>query len=215
MKQIETQGIYCLEPLKGSGEWYWGMDCTGGDLYEAEELFSDGHLAGQNRLLFVHYPDGEVIQPAIAEKGQYWGCPVYYNGKIALLLADFLQDQIKILQYDAGLEEITVLAELPRSVVKDCYNLMLKTSPLMLTRQGSDGKFQILWPEHREFEIGDRESFLCRRGERLYFSNWYEVPEYQKEIEEIIVRKMDTGETIKKIPGSLMDMPDGQIWILA
>ena len=43
MKRIETQGIYCIEPLDGSREWYWGMDYTGGDLYEAEELFRQGH----------------------------------------------------------------------------------------------------------------------------------------------------------------------------
>ena len=211
---METQGIYCLKPLKGSGEWYWGMDHTGGDLYEAEELFSDDHPVCQNRLIFVHYPDGEDVQPVTAKQGQYLGRPVYYNGKIVLLLADFPQKKIKILLYDAKPEELTVLTELPRSVVKDCCNLMLEISPLMLTRRGNDGKFQILWPEHMEFEIGDRESFLCRMGERLYFSNWYEEPECQEEIEEIIVRRLNTGELIKKIPGCFMDMPDGQIWVL-
>ena len=39
MKQIETQGITYLEPLKGSQHWYWGTDYISGDLYEAEELF--------------------------------------------------------------------------------------------------------------------------------------------------------------------------------
>lgn len=30
MKQIITNGITNLEPLRGSSEWYWGMDYTGG-----------------------------------------------------------------------------------------------------------------------------------------------------------------------------------------
>ena len=37
------QGISYIEPLEGSAEWYWGMDYTSGDLYEAEELFKDGN----------------------------------------------------------------------------------------------------------------------------------------------------------------------------
>ena len=40
------------------------MDYTGGDLYEAEELFQ----------LFVRYLDGKVIQPVAYEKGKNFGC---------------------------------------------------------------------------------------------------------------------------------------------
>ena len=57
MKRIVTHGIYFLEALRGSGSWYWGMDYTSGDLYEAEELFRDGHPVRQNRMVLVRYPD--------------------------------------------------------------------------------------------------------------------------------------------------------------
>lgn len=211
MKKIETQGIYYLEPLEGSGEWYWGMDYTSGDLYEAEELFNDGHPVSQNRLLFIHYPDGEVFQPVIAEKGQYLGRPISYQGKIMILMADFPLGKIQIMEYDHALEQISVLAEIPRSAVEDCYNLMLKRSPLMLARQGRGDKLQILWPERAVFEMAGNEAFLFREGERLYFSAWYDEPEYH---EEIVVRHMDTKEIVDRYPGSMMDMPDGQRWVL-
>ena len=89
MKQIETQGITYLEPLKGSQHWYWGTDYMSGDLYEAEELFRMGHPVSQNKLLFVHYPDGKVVQPVVAQKGQYFGRPICYHDRVAILMVDF------------------------------------------------------------------------------------------------------------------------------
>ena len=81
----------------------------------------------------------------------------------------------------------------------------------MLIRQGGDGQFQIIWPEKTEFSIGARESFLYRKGEKLYFSQWHEDPDYR---EEIIVREFPSGKVLKKIPGSQMTMPNGESWIL-
>lgn len=216
LKKIETQGITYLEPLHGSWEyrsreWYWGMDYTSGDLYEAEELFRQGHPVNQNKLLFVHYPDGKVFQPVIAKEGQYFGRPVYDQGKIVILLVDFPAGKIQILQFDGDSEQGGVLANLPLSITEDCYNLLLRESPLMLTRQAMDNTFEILWPETARFKIGDRESFAFRSGERLYFSAFCEEPEYR---EEVIVREMNTGKVLDRIDGSLMLMPDGQRWIL-
>lgn len=212
MKQIETQGITYLEPLAGSNEWYWGMDYTNGDLYEAEELFQMGHPVDRNKLLFVHYPDGRAVQPVIAQRGQYLGrCPICHNGRIAILMADFPAGRISVLQFDSSLEHVLEQTDIPLSAVKDCYNLMLKAAPLMVTRQGSEDTFQILWPENISFEIGARESFWFRSGDKLYFSDWSEEPEHR---EEIIVRKLETGEIIDRFPGSSMTMPDGQMWIL-
>lgn len=211
IKKIETQGITYIEPLDGSREWYWGTDYASGDLYEAEELFRQGHSVRPNKLLFIHYPDGKVIQPVVAEKGQYLGRPIYYHNKIIILTVDFPSGMIKIMQSDDALEQVTVLADVPLSTAEDCYNLMLKKSPLMLTRQGIDNKFQILWPESTAFNMEDTEAFLFRIDEKLYFSAWHEDPEYR---EEIVVRKMDTGEVINRIPGSIMVMPDGQMWVL-
>ena len=216
MKEVNTQGITYIEPLIGCNEWYWGMDYTHGDLYEAEELFRDGPPVSQNKLLFVHDPDGGVVQPVIAQKGQYLGRPVYHDGRIVILMVDFSAGQISVIQFDSSLEhiqarEVIERTDVPLSTVKDCYNLMLKTAPLMLTRQGSEDTFQILWPEQVSFEIGERESFWVRRGNKLYFSTWHEEPEYR---EEVIVRKLDTGEVIDRFPGSSVTLPDGRLWVL-
>ena len=211
MKEVNTQGITYIEPLVGCNEWYWGMDYTHGDLYEAEELFRDGHPVSQNKLLLVHDPDGRVVQPVIAQEGQYLGNPVYYDGRIAILMVDFPAGQIIVMQFDRALEHIIERRELPLSTVKDCYNLLLKTAPLMVTRQGSEDTFQIIWPEQVSFTIGERESFWVRSGDKLYFSTWCEEPEYR---EEIIVRKLETGEIIDRFPGSNITMPDGRLWVL-
>lgn len=211
IKEVNTQGITYIEPLTGCSEWYWGTDYIHGDLYEAEELFRDGHPISRNKLLFVHNPDGRVVQPVAAQDGQYLGNPTYYDGRIAILMVDFPAGQIVVMQFDRALEHMIERTELPLSAVKDCYNLMLETAPLMLTRRGNEDTFQILWPEQVSFAIDERESFWVRCGDKLYFSTWCDEPEYR---EEIIVRKLETGEIIDRFPGSNMTMPDGRLWVL-
>lgn len=211
MKTIQTQGITYIEPLADSEGWYWGSDYASGDLYEAEELFRQKAPVKRNRLVLIHYPDGKLIEPVQTSDGQYLGRPLFYSGKIMLLLVDFPADLIEILQYDDADGQTTMLVSLPLSNADDCYNLMLKGSPLMLTRQGTDNKFQILWPETVEFDLDSTESFYFREGGNLYFSTWHEDPEYW---EEVLVRDAGTGAIINRIHGSLMTMPDGQIWLL-
>ena len=214
MKRIVTHGIYFLEALRGSGSWYWGMDYTSGDLYEAEELFRDGHPVRQNRMALVRYPDGAVFEPVRAQPGQYLGRPVYHDGKIILLLADFPQAEFRILAWDARTDQIECVAVLPRSIAEDCYNLHLETGPLMLTRQ-ADGRFQILWPDRADFPIGDRESFDFCEGDRLYFAAWHEDPDRADEtVDEIVVRDRRTGAVLERTAGITMTMPDGQHWAL-
>lgn len=144
LRQIHTGGIYNLYLLEGSSQWYWGMDCTGGDLYEAEELFTDGHQVNRTRLIFIHQPDGKVVEPIPSKKGQYFGRPLLYENKIVLLVADFPEKQLLILSYDPEAEAISTLATLPRSITEDCYNLQLKLFPLMLVRQGQENTLEIL-----------------------------------------------------------------------
>ena len=102
------------------------------------------------------------------------------------------------------------IVTLPRAEVEDCYNLMPHTSPLMLTRQTGE-RFQVLWPEKADFPIHPAESFCFRDGERLYFSRWYEDPDYR---EEVVVRRMPDGAVLEQFRGSLNAMPDGQQWLL-
>ena len=211
MKRIITNGITNLEPLAGSSKWYWGSDYASGDLYEAEELFRSGHPIRKNRLVLVRCPEGTVYEPVCTKPGQYLGRPAYHNGQVVLLLVDFPKEEIRILSFDEAKKTIEPLAVLPLSVVADCYNLMLDTPPLMLTRSAHDNQFQILWPERRDFAIEDHEFFEFLEGNRMYTSVWYEDPDYR---EELLVRDYDTGELLERIPGSLRQMPNGQKWLL-
>lgn len=211
MKKIDTHGITNLEPLDGSCEWYWGTDYTHGDLYEAEELYRRHHSVSCNRLVFVHYPDGRVVEPIKIADGQYFGRPVSWDGNIQILMADFPKSQLCVFQYDDTANQVAQTVSLPLTEVEDCYNLLLRQSPLMLTRQANDGKFQIIWPEKVEFDIDETESFFDRKDGRLYFCRWYEEPDYR---EEIVVRKYPGGEILEVIPGAWREMPDGQVWIL-
>lgn len=211
MKRIVTNGITNLEPLTGSRDWYWGADYASGDLYEAEELFHSGRPIRSNRLVLVRCPEGTVYEPICAKPGQYLGRPVYHDGQVVLLLVDFPEGEIRILTFREADGTTEPLAVLPLSIVTDCYNLMLEASPLLLTRSAHDNKFQILWPERRDFAVEDHEYFAFLEGNKLYTSVWYEDPDYR---EEVLVRDYETGEVLERIPGNLCVMPDGQNWLL-
>lgn len=145
IKTINTKGITFLEKLEGTTKWYWGTDYIHGDLYEAEELFNNNHEIRSNILLFVSYPSGKVIEPIKSQNGQYFGRPIYYDNHIIILLVDFNNQLIKLEQYNEITSVTENITSIPLSEIKDCYNLLLHTSPLMLTRQGNEGYFEIIY----------------------------------------------------------------------
>ena len=210
IKQIKTGGIAYLQPLTGSHDWYWGTDYTSGDLYEAEDLYRDSHRISSNRLILVHYPDGRVEEPVRATEGQYFGIPAYDGQAPVLLLADFPAGEIRILRYDDESRTVTPIVVLPRSAVEDCYNLILHQHPLCLTREKGE-RFQVVWPDRADFTVHPAESFCFRDGEELYFSRWYEDPDYR---EEVVVRHFPYGEIVRTERGAINVMPDGSEWIL-
>ena len=211
MNIIETNGITYLEEFDCCSEWYWGTNYISGDLYEAEEVFLSGKRFEPNRLIFVHYPDGKVFEPIAAKENCYFGCPAYIDGTIYVLHVSFEEKVICVYQCSSDMKETILSIKIPLSTVKDCYNLRLDGFPLMITRQGGENSFQIVWPEEIEFDIGVGENFLYRKGDRLFFSEWHEDPEYR---EEVNIREYPTGKLLEKISGSEMTMPDGQSWVL-
>ena len=211
MKIIETYGITYLEKFDCCSEWYWGTNYTNGDLYEAEEIYLSGKEIEPNRLIFVHYPDGTVFEPIKPDKSQYFGMPAYVNGSIYILLVSFKEKKIHIYQCSPDMDNIVLTVELPLNTVKDCYNLKIDGNPLMLTRQGGENRFQIIWPDQVEFDIGIRENFCFKRDDKLYFSEWHEDSDYR---EEINIREYPTGKLIEKISGAEMILHDGQSWRL-
>lgn len=198
--------------MEGTNKWYWCTDYIHGDLYEAEELFNNNHKIKSNTLLFVSYPSGKVIEPIKTEDGRYFGKPIYHDNHIIILLVDFNEQLIKLEQYDEFTSEIKNIVSIPLSKVEDCYNLMPNTSPLMLTRQGNENIFEIIYPNKVQFPIGNNESFCFRKDEKLYFSAWFEDDEYR---EEVIIRDINTGEVIERKHGAITIMPDGQVWFLS
>jgi hypothetical protein len=208
MKTLDLQGMTNMELVRGgTGEWYWSTDYVHGDLYEAEELFRMGHPVQSNRLYLIHYPDGTVYEPVPAIAGQYLGYPMNDNGSVALLAVNFPEGIIRILRFQPG--ELSEVAQIPLSAVKDCYNLILHTAPLTLTRTPGDGTFEIVWPEEIRFPIGERETLNFRDGDKLYFTVWYEDPIYR---EETVVRSVQDGTVLDRFPGDIRIMPNGERW---
>lgn len=210
-KTINLNGITYLEKLEGTNDWYWGSDYCQGDLYEAEEIFEAGHAVKCNRLAFVKYPEGEVIEPILPKDGQYFGTPVFDHGCIVILMADFTAGKIFVKQYDLASKTLETAYSFERKGIDDCYNLLLRVSPLFLSRDGVDGKYQILWPEKSEFAVEENETVYERIGENLISSKWYEDPDYR---EELIIRKYPTGELVERHEGSLMQLPNGEKWLV-
>ena len=207
---IETGGIGFVAELDAAGGWYWGSDYTGGDLYEAEELYREGHRIRCSRLVFLHFPEGKLFEPVLPAEGCYFGRPIYYKENIYILSVDFGKETIRILRWQPG-REPEEAACLPLGCVKDCYNLQLTSSPLCLVRQGHENDFQVVWPEKGAFAIAPSESLDSRDEDCLLFSQWFEDPDYR---EETVVRKVPSGEELARYPAGLFTAPEGSRWLL-
>lgn len=212
MKAIDIHGMTNMELVRGgTNEWYWATDYIHGDLYEAEELFRQEHSVRSNRLYLIHYPDGTVYEPVKPTDGQYLGTPIYDGSSVVLLVVSFNESVIRILRFLHQPEAVQGMAQLPLAAVNNCYNLLLHTSPLSLTRQPNDGTFEIIWPEQVRFAIDDRETLNFRDRDKLYFNIWYEDPDYR---EETLVRLVQDGTILESLSGDVRIMPNGERWLI-
>ena len=82
---------------------------------------------------------------------------------------------------------------------------------MAITRQGEENRFQMIWPEKVDFAIGERESFLLRQDDKLYFGLWHEDPDYR---EEVCVREYPSGRVIEILEGSLVCGQGKEPWII-
>lgn len=217
IKKIDTLDVNFLEPLSEGSDWYCGTDYSCGDLYEAEEMYYGGVNIKPNKLIFVHRPDGTVYEPIKLTQAQYFSRPIEIDEVIYIMLVDFLNRKIFVL--DMGKElgnwnhpttEVSVIADIPLREVDDCYGLLMHKSPLMITRQ-CDNTFEVVWPEKAKFAVDPAEAFVYRDGDELFFSKWYEDPDYR---EEVVVRHFPDGEIIRTIPGTILITPDKQTWVI-
>ena len=215
MKTINTGGITYIDLIPyGTDEWYYGISYEHGDLYEAEEIFRAGQDVEGRNLILIHYPDGEVYRPVPKMPGIYPAEPVCLDGSIYILIVDFPGSLIQIMRFGCISRETEIIAELPLSSVRDCYNLHLDTAPLTVTRQCvGRNEFEIIWPEKVQLEMGDHDSFFLRDGDRLFFSRWHEDEDGSNYYEETVVRDL-TGEILEVLPGDVRIMPNGETWFL-
>lgn len=201
------------EPIEGTADWYYckeGKDSLC-DLYEAEEIAKAGKpFSGMNCHL-IHYPEGTVHSPFELKENVYVETPVWEQGLLYFLAVDFSQKEIQIYSYTPEERALKQLARLPLDIVKDCYNLMLRVSPVMLCRDGNEGVLELIWPEKKTFSMEETESFLFRDEDTMYFSQWEEAPDYR---EYVICRDFASGRQKERSPGCLCRLPGGVYWRL-
>lgn len=215
MKFLEINGLkdVCPEKVEGTEEWYYcklAQD-TFCDLYEAEEIVNEGNIYQGMNCVLIHYPDGTVYSPFSLKQNTYVEAPVFWEGLLYFLVADFEARQIQIVSFDAKKYVKDVIAQISLDEIGDCYNLMLRVAPVTLIRYEKEEVLEIVWPEKKKIEMAENEVLIFRDGKDLYFSAWYEEPDYH---EKTIVRDMDTGETKQCYDGQMHRMPNGDIWIL-
>ena len=211
MKEIRTRENDSLDlVMYGDGNWYYSRNYPSGDLYEAEEIYTDGKTPAGTVLFLISYPDGTAFEPLPVQDGVIIEDPVYSNGAIFLLSVDFPKGLIRIHRFDTDTKQTEKTLELPKSVIKDCYNLKLHAEPLTLTRQGAENVLDIIWPEEKHIKMDPHESFFLRKGNELVFASWQEDPDYRSEI---VVKDID-GNELSRMDGDIFVMPNGEWWHL-
>lgn len=199
------------EEIEGTNEWYTARESGADfcDLYDAQKIYNqDGIFKGMNYYL-IHYPDGEVHLPFENTRNTYVDKPIWNDGVFNFLVVDFEAKRIIILTYHPCKRKVEIIRALALSEVKDCYNLMLETTPLTLGRSGNEGFYEIIWPEKRKVAIGARETVLFRDEDKLYLTEWCEEPTYR---EYIIIRDIQTGKILEKSEGYLRRLPNNVYW---
>ena len=213
MKVIKIEGIHDSYPetIEGTNEWfsYYESPISLCDLYEAEEMISYGKTFPGLIQHLIHFPDGKVYSPFSLKENVYVEKPIWNKEKLCFLVVDFNQKIAKICEYDWNKNVTRWIDEVSLTEVKDCYNLRLEVSPLMLGRSGQEGFFEIIWPEKKKIAIGECESVCFRDGDKLYCSRWVEDPEYH---EYMVIRDIQTGEILHEEEGSILRLADEVYW---
>lgn len=200
------------EKVEGTDEWYYCKLAhdTFCDLYEAEEIVNAGNTYEGMNCVLIHFPEGTVYEPFERKKNRYVEAPVYLDGMLYFMVVDFDGRQIQIVSFDSKTNEKNTVTEISLDEVEDCYNLMLRVAPLTLIRDGQDGFLDVVWPEKKKIEMAGNEVLQLRDEDDLYFSAWYEDPDYH---EKVIVRDWNTGEVKKCFDGSICRMSNGDVWV--
>ena len=212
MKIIKLKGIHDSYPeTEGTNEWFscYESKIALCDLYEAEEMINYGKTFSGLIQHLVHFPDGKVYSPFSLKENVYVEKPVWDKGKLYFLVVDFNQKVAKICEYDWAQNVIRGITEVSLNEVKDCYNLRLEVSPLMLGRTDREGFYEIVWPEKKNIAMDNQEVVCFRDGDKLYCSRWVEDPEYH---EYMVIRDVHTGKILHEEEGNIWRLADDVYW---
>ena len=77
--------------------------------------------------------------------------------------------------------------------------------------KSNDNSMEIVWPEQLRLAVEDRETLNFRDGDKLYFTVWYEDPDYR---EETVVRSLRDDTILERFPGDIRIMPNGEKWLV-
>ena len=217
IKKLSGIGQYYLESVPyANGRWYYAIDSNHGDVYEAQEIFEQGHELKGDVLTLVSYPEGEIRYQSGRRKNVSYVSPVFNDGCVFFAAVDFNEKEISICRFDTGEGKINIVEELSLDKLETCYNLNLFGEPLTLSVQYCrDGEmfFHIVYPEDVTIKGELRESFYHREGDRLYSCRWHEDEDLNY-YEDTVVRSVKSGEIIEEIEGDITVMPDGQMWLI-
>lgn len=218
MKTKEVKGLnsFELSRLSGTDRWYYQTtEIT--DLYDLSMMKSLG-LKG-SEIVFVSYPDGEVIKPFEKSENIYYDKPIYFEKKIYFIKVDFGSDKISVLKLNPETKNVD---EIVTKDIKDInlYNITLHKSPIMLTSQ-SDNEFCVYYPEEITIKTETTENFLFRDEGKFYFSSWGEsgvmgngiLGDDYEYFEDLIIRDKE-GNLISKSRNYIKEMDNGEFWIL-
>ena len=217
MNYIKIEGIQDAYPerIEGTSEWYsckLAANCFC-DLYEAEEIVKAGNVYEGMTCVLIHYPDGQVYYPFVAKENVYVEAPVFCDGVLYFIVADFAERLLQVVAFHTKDFEQKNVFELSLDEVPSCYNLRIDVAPAMLLCESEAHVLEVIWPEKKTFKMNERQVLLFRDGNRVYFSEWFEeeAPNYSY-YEQVVVRDWETGEEIERFDGQMHRMPNGDIW---
>lgn len=219
MNFLKIEGLTDVYPerIEGTSEWYCCKIATNCfcDLYEAEEIVKMGNTYEGMTCVLIHYPDGQVYYPFVAKENVYVDSPVYWDGVLYFLLTDFSTRTVQIVAFNTNDFEQKIVTEFVLDEAETCYGMRLEVGPVMLIKDGRENLLEVLYPEKKIFKMSEHEVLDFRKGDKMYFSEWFEEeePDYNYH-EQVIVRDWETGEEIERFDGQLKRMPNGDVWVM-
>ena len=178
------------------------------DFYDMREI--KDYYGGIIR--FYDFETCKVYEPFVVKRNVLYGEPLFYDGKLYFLKADFNEKMISLYHYYPE-KECEVIFRIETDKV-NLYNLKVMGDKVHVTSQ--DSVFTCYYPENTSFVIGERETVDYIDGDKIYCSEWQEeqneeTGEY-KYFEYLIIRDF-RGTILNRQLGSLMQRHDGSLFI--